>query len=1149
MTAYISESGSNLSGRMSDRTSSQTLLQRAATPYTNAFNYASVGICLVGLDRQWIQVNESACETLGYTQAELFGLNFHNIFHEEDLDIVRACAEHTLAEDVRGCQQEIRCLHRQGYIVWVLLNTSIARDENGQPLYFIVQLQDISQYKQMEVDLKAHYTENLQQAENQALLNGITDVILVRDAEGRCLKVLSPQTDKLHRPIDEMLGKTLHETLPQKTADIISIYIQKALEVQRPIQGEYSLPVREKIVHFLATFSPIQRDRVVIITHDVTSLKQTENELRLQGLIAKNMAEGICLLRASDNIMVYTNPKFEQMFGYEPGEMIGQHVTILNYEDGKQTSADVAEDLLGKISRYGSYSYEVHNIKKDGEPFWCKATTSVFDHPEHGCVYVAVQADITVEKQSKASIQLLQKLTLAINEAEDFEAVLKLILQEVSDLYGWAYGEAWVPNPAGDELVCSPAFYSCVGSNTNGCVSSPVARFRRMSESFTFSLGVGIPGRVWSSRQPEWQVDVSEQPEATFLRLTAAAECGIKAGLGIPLVANDTVLAVLVFFKQKTAEVDPLLMGSLTAAAAQLNMMIQRRQAEDELFRAKELAQITLHSIGDAVVTTDAQGRVQYLNPVAQTLMGWNLFEVQGRPLQDCFEIVNGATRKPVLNPIDHALSKGSIVGLESDTILINRRGKEIAISDSAAPIRSRDDRIVGAVMVFQDISEQRVLSQQLNWQATHDTLTQLVNRREFEACLQGALSEVREEGRSHVLCYLDLDQFKIVNDTCGHAAGDELLRQVTALWQSTIRKSDTLARLGGDEFGLILYQCPLDPALRIANILREQIQDLQFLWGGKRFKVGVSMGLVVVDESCECIDTAMNKADAACYTAKRQGRNRVYVYSGDDDLDMARVQGQLQWISQLTQALETDQFCLYYQPIVPVANAGVKTEHYEVLLRLRDQGGNLVLPGVFIPAAERYSLMHRIDRWVVKSLFESQGTYYRSVWEGLQVHERSNYLYTINLSGASIDDDQFIDFLREQFVRYQVPPQLICFEITETIAIANLSKAAQFMSELKTLGCRFALDDFGSGMSSFGYLKNLPVDYLKIDGSFVKQMAENPVDAAFVEAINQVGQALGLKTVAEFVENDAILERLRQIGVDYAQGYGIAKPRPLLPR
>lgn len=1125
------------------------LLQQAAIPYADAFDYAAVGICLVGLDQQWIQVNDLVCETLGYTQAELFALNFHDIFHEDDLDTVRACAEHTLAEDVRGCQQEIRCFHRQGYLVWVLLSTSVARDENGQPLYFIVQLQDISQYKQMEADLRAHHVENIQYAENQALLKGITDVILVRDAEGRCLKVLSTQTDKLYRPLDEMVGKTLYETLPQETADIILSCIQKALEVQHPIQGEYSLLVRGQRVHFSATFSPIQHDRVVIITHDVTSLKKTENKLRLQGLIAKNMAEGVCLLRASDNVMVYTNPKFEKMFGYEPGEMIGQHVTILNYEDGKRTSADVAEDLLEKIRKYGSYSYEVHNIKKDGEPFWCKATTSVFDHPDHGRVYVAVQADITAEKQSQASIQLLQKLTLAINEAEDFEAVLKLILQEVSELYGWAYGEAWIPSAADDVLVCSPAFYSCVGSNVNCCVPSPVDRFRRLSESFTFPLGVGIPGRVWSSRQPEWQVDVSEQPEATFLRQAAAAECGIKAGLGIPLVANDTVLAVLVFFKQKSAEVDPLLMGSLTAAAAQLNLMIQRRQAEDELFRAKELAQITLHSIGDAVITTDAQSRVQYLNPVAQSLMGWNLFEVQGRPLRECFEIVNGATRKPVPNPIENALSKGSIVGLESDTILVNRRGKEIAISDSAAPIRSRDDRIVGAVMVFQDISEQRVLSQQLNWQATHDTLTQLVNRREFEAQLQSALSEVREEGQSHVLCYLDLDQFKTVNDTCGHAAGDELLRQVTALWQSTIRKSDTLARLGGDEFGLILHQCPIDPALRIANILREQIQDLQFQWGEKSFKIGVSMGLVVVDESCESIDTAMRKADAACYTAKRQGRNRLYLYSDDDDLDMAKVRGQLQWIDQLTQALETDQFCLYHQSIVPVASGGVKTEHYEVLLRLRDQSGNLVLPGAFIPAAECYSLMHRIDRWVVKNLFESQGAYYRSVWEGLQAHEKGNYLYTINLSGASVDDDQFVDFLREQFSLYQVPPQLICFEITETIAIANLNKAAQFMRELKALGCRFALDDFGTGMSSFGYLKNLPVDYLKIDGSFVRQMIENPVDAAFVEAINQIGQALGLKTIAEFVENEAILERLRQMGVGYAQGYGIAEPCPLLPR
>ncbi|MGB3292301.1 MAG: EAL domain-containing protein [Phormidesmis sp.] len=1132
---------------MSDHSDSQSLLQSATSRFRDTFDYAAVGICLIGLNGQWIQVNESACETLGYTQAELFALKFHDIFHADDLDTVRACAEHTLAEDVRGCQQEIRCFHRQGYIVWVLLNTSVARDENGQPLYFIVQLQDISQYKQMEADLRAHHLENIQQVENQALLKAITDVILVRDSEGRCLKVLPTQADNLYRPANEMLGKTLHETLPQEPADIIFGYIQKALEAQHPIQGEYTLPMRGQIVNFAATFSPIEHAKVLIITHDVTAQKQIENELRLQGLIAKNMGEGICLLRAADNTMVYTNPKFEQMFGYEPGEMIGQHVTILNYEDGEQTSADVAEELLDQINRQGSFSYEVHNIKKDGEPFWCKATTSVFDHPVYGQVYVAVQADISAEKRSQASVQLLQKLTLAINEAEDFEAVLRLILKEVGELYSWTYGEAWIPSPEGNVLMCSPAFYSCAGSLKNS-VPSPIERFRKIAETFTFPLGVGIPGRVWSSRQPEWQVDVSEQQEATFLRKAAAAECGIKAGLAIPLVANDTVLAVLVFFKQKPAEVDPLLMGSLNAAAAQLNLMIQRRQAEDELFRAKEMAQITLHSIGDAVVTTDAQGQVQYLNPVAQILMGWNQFEIQGKPLRECFQLVNGTTREQVPNPIEQALTKESIVSFESNAVLINRNGKEIAISDSAAPIRSRDDRIVGAVMVFQDISEQRALSQKLSWQATHDTLTRLINRREFETQLEIALSEVKAQERSHVLCFLDLDQFKTVNDTCGHAAGDELLRQVTALWQSKIRKSDTLARLGGDEFGLILHQCPLEPALKIANILREQIQDLQFLWNGKRFQIGVSIGLVIIDETCKSGDIAMSKADAACYTAKRQGRNHVYLYNEDNDQALAQAQGQLQWIDRLTQALEKDQFCLYYQPIVPVANAGGDAEHYEVLLRLRDEQGNLVPPGAFIPAAERYGLMHRIDRWVVKNLFEIQGAHYRSVWNSLQENEKDNYLYTINLSGASLDDDQFAAFLREQFLLHQVPPQLICFEVTETVAIANLTKAAQFMTELKALGCRFALDDFGSGMSSFGYLKNLPVDYLKIDGSFVKHMAENPVDEAFVEAINRVGQVLGLKTVAEFVENDAILAKLKQIGVDYAQGYGIAEPRPLMP-
>lgn len=569
-----------------------------------------------------------------------------------------------------------------------------------------------------------------------------------------------------------------------------------------------------------------------------------------------------------------------------------------------------------------------------------------------------------------------------------------------------------------------------------------------------------------------------------------------------------------------------------------------RHRLEQELFEEKELAQVTLRSIGDAVITTDAESKIRFLNPVAEELTGWSQQSAQGKPLTEVFHIINEITREPVENPVEKALREGNIVSLAKDTVLISRNGNEFAVEDSAAPIRTLDDEIIGAVMVFHDVTTARSLARQLSWQASHDALTGLVNRREFENCLTQTLVFARTQNQQHALCYLDLDQFKIVNDTCGHIVGDELLRQVTALFQAQVRSSDTLARLGGDEFGILLNHCSLESALPIAKMLRESIEAFRFVWQDKIFKLGVSIGLVEINENSESVTTLLSAADAACYAAKNNGRNRVHIYQADDT-QLTQQQGEMQWVARITQALEENRFCLYYQPIVPITESE-NGEHYEVLLRLVDEVGNLVSPIAFMRSAERYDLMQTLDRWVIRTLFATQGQHYRETWKGCQLGKVGcGCLYAINLSGASINDEQFIEFLHEQFALYQIPPALICFEITETVAIANLGKAAQFIRSLREIGCHFALDDFGSGMSSFAYLKNLPVDFLKIDGSFIKHIVDDPIDLAMVEAINQIGHLMGIKTIAEFVENQEILAKITALGVDYAQGYGIAKPRP----
>ena len=568
-----------------------------------------------------------------------------------------------------------------------------------------------------------------------------------------------------------------------------------------------------------------------------------------------------------------------------------------------------------------------------------------------------------------------------------------------------------------------------------------------------------------------------------------------------------------------------------------LTEIAERQRLEDSLFIEKELAQVTLQSIGDAVITTDVRGNVGYFNPIAEQLTGWKVEEAQGLPLSEVFIIVNEVTRKAVENPIWKALLEERIVGLASHTILIARDGTEYAIEDSAAPIRDRQGQIIGVVIVFQNVTESRYLASQLSWEASHDALTGLINRRGFEQQLTKAIASAEDSDRQHALCYLDLDQFKVVNDTAGHIAGDALLRQITTLLQKGVRANDTLARLGGDEFGLLLTQCSLSQAAQIAEKLKDIVHQFRFIWNSQTFIIGVSIGVVLIDKTSQDLTHILGAADAACYAAKAKGRNCIHVYSVDDG-ELIKQRGERLLVSKINQALETNRFCLYSQKIVSITSNPL-VEHYEILLRMLDENGEIVAPNQFIPAAESYGLITKIDYWVIKTFFSN----YHNLPEQQVL---TGGLYTINLSGASISNTQFMRFLIQQFPRYQVPPQRICFEITETAAIANFEQARYFMSELKKIGCRFALDDFGSGLSSFAYLSNLPVDYLKIDGSFVKNISNNLISQAIVEGFNSIAHSMNLETVAEFVEDETILAKLREIGVDYAQGYGIGRPVPI---
>ncbi len=574
--------------------------------------------------------------------------------------------------------------------------------------------------------------------------------------------------------------------------------------------------------------------------------------------------------------------------------------------------------------------------------------------------------------------------------------------------------------------------------------------------------------------------------------------------------------------------------GRLRRLVGVENDITERKIYEEALFREKESAQITLQSIGDGVATTDAEGRVEYLNPVAEELTGWAVEDALGRPLEEIFRGFHEETCEPLENPLSMAMERNRSIKSVRPTLLIRRDGNELYVESTASPIRNDRGEVSGGALVFHDVSESRELNRRLSYHASHDVLTGLVNRREFENRLGRALKSARARESSYALLYLDLDRFKIINDTCGHQAGDALLGQLGALLKSRIRWRDCLSRLGGDEFGVLLESCSLDEAMRSAESLVTAIDEFKFSWEDRSFKLTVSVGVVPITADNEDVGTILNAADAACQAAKEAGRNRVHSFEAND-IELMRRRREIQWAARINNALEENRFELFRQTILPLQETE-HGEHYELLLRMRDESGSLVAPDLFISAAERYGIMPNVDRWVVENALR---------WLVSEADERERLaMCSINLSGQSLADDKFLPFVIEQFHRSGINATQICFEITETSAIASYAQASRFINALKELGCLFALDDFGTGLSSFGYLKHFPVDFLKIDGSFVKEILHDPIDREMVRSINEIGHLTNKKTIAEFAENEEIITMLKGMGVDYAQGYGVSEPK-----
>ncbi|MCU7916264.1 MAG: EAL domain-containing protein [Candidatus Thiodiazotropha sp. (ex Gloverina cf. vestifex)] len=558
-----------------------------------------------------------------------------------------------------------------------------------------------------------------------------------------------------------------------------------------------------------------------------------------------------------------------------------------------------------------------------------------------------------------------------------------------------------------------------------------------------------------------------------------------------------------------------------------------QRRAESELRKERNQARTTLGSIGDGVISVDKSVSITYLNTSAEKLCRLDSREVLGKSFSEVISLHDEDEGWSIDAQILSCLGNAAGEAINKQASLVLPDGEQLNVDVTATSIISQDDEMRGVVIVLRDVTQEKRLQGELHRQAKHDSLTGLMNRSAFESHLENALESARSRDHEHILCFMDLDQFKVVNDTCGHVAGDELLRQLAIVMRKHFRGSDVLARIGGDEFSAVLIDCPMARAIERIDSLRGEVQEHIFNWENHSFRITLSIGVVPIDQYSESTARLMSTADAACYTAKDSGRNCINVYERDGASTKLRL-GEMQWVSRINSALEDDRMTLYAQPIVELNRSDAGIVALEILVRMRGIENELIPPGAFLPAAERYDLIERIDHWVIEKVMRE-----------LSECKGATPNCFINLSGATLSRNHIAPYLKRMFEKYSVNPSQLTFEVTETVAIQNLSSAIQMIHELRAIGCRFALDDFGSGLSSFGYLKNLPLDFVKIDGMFVKDMHVDPLDRSMVEAIHTVASTMKLTTIAEFVENDEVKEELRKIGIDLGQGYGIAHPKP----
>lgn len=1063
---------------ITDRKNAENALQESETNLRALAENANDGM-LVILDGKHVFANRSIANMLGYELDELYGTSIKDIVHPDEYEkVVNRHRRRMAGEDVPK-QYETLFITKTGEPIQIEI-AGAQTTWRGKPAGLIL-VRDISERRRKE-SLLIRFGRILEDSINEIYIFDAEDLHFIQANQGA--------QNNLGYSMDELKQLTPIDVKPEYSKEQFTKLIEplKAKEVGQLLfetihqrKDGTTYPVEIRLQLSTQETPPV----FVAVIQDITERKQAEDALRISEERFRQVFQSnsaiITINRLEDGHYIDVNESFVQKSGYTREEVIGHTSLELRIWDNPEDRNKMVQELK-KTGSIHDFEFAFRN--KSGELLVLLASVERVDIAGGTCILFFGQ-DISDRKIAESALR-------------DSESRYRTLVDHASEaIFIVQDNHLKFPNPKTLEIT--------------GYSLEELARIKMDNL-------VAPEDRALIVQRHHNRLTGKQEPNNYQFRILT------KQGK----VVWVTISTTMVPWEGRPATLN--VMRDIT----------QSKQHEEILFREKERAQVTLQSIGDGVITTDATGHIESLNLVAEQFTGWRLNKAKGLELSKVFNIIDETTRIPAQNPVSEPLASGTKTTTPGHTALIRTDGKELSIEFSASPIKKQDGGIIGAVLVFRDVTEMRGLARQLSFQASHDSLTGLINRREFEARLDYALESTKTEDKTHALCYLDLDQFKVVNDTCGHIAGDELLKQLATLLQSKVRGVDTLARLGGDEFGILLEGCPLAKAQQIANTLRSTVKEFRFVWQDKSFEVGCSIGLVTITAQTDTISDLLIAADAACYMAKDLGRNRVYSYKPDDK-ELARRHGEMQWVTRLNTALKSDHFELYYQTIIAVS----KDEHIgegergEILLRLRDKHGQHIPPMAFIPAAERYGLMPAIDRWVIEKVF--------TLFDGTPLKSRNKIgCLAINLSGQSLSDETFLQFVLDKLDASTIKSHQLCFEITETAAISNLQGAMKLIDCLRERGCRFALDDFGSGLSSFAYLKNLHVDFLKIDGHFVRDIADDPIDLAMVESINHIGHVMGIKTVAEFVESESVINKLKELGVDYAQGYHIAKPKPL---